>query len=51
MDILLLTQYFDTLKDVGANNILLEYEPGSVAMLQSQVNRTLTRSKPKGFLS
>jgi regulator of protease activity HflC (stomatin/prohibitin superfamily) len=50
MDILLLTQYFDTLKDVGANNLLLEHEPGSVAMLQNQVNKTLARSK-KGFLS
>ena len=50
MDILLLTQYFDTLKDVGANNLLLEHEPGSVAMLQKQVNQTLAKNK-KGFLS
>merc|ERR1719276_696631 len=30
MDILLLTQYFDTLKDVGASNMILEHEPASV---------------------
>lgn len=51
MDILLLTQYFDTLRDVGANNIILEHEPGSVAMLQQQVNRTLAKNKKQGFLS
>lgn len=51
MDILLLTQYFDTLRDVGANNIILEHEPGSVAMLQQQVNKTLAKNKKQGFLS
>jgi len=50
MDILLLTQYFDTLKDVGASNMILEHEPASVNMLQSQVNRTLGKKKA-GFLS
>eukprot|EP00979_Chaetoceros_neogracilis_P006444 scaffold1309_cov214-Chaetoceros_neogracile.AAC.6 len=37
MDILVLTQYFDTLSAVGANNLILEHEPASVAMLQAQV--------------
>jgi len=50
MDILLLTQYFDTLKDVGASNMILEHEPASVNMLQSQVNRTMGKKKA-GFLS
>jgi len=50
MDILLLTQYFDTLKDVGASNMILEHEPASVNMLQAQVNRTLGKKKA-GFLS
>lgn len=50
MDILLLTQYFDTLKDVGANSMILEHEPASVNMLQNQVNKTLGK-KRQGFLS
>jgi len=49
MDILVLTEYFDTLSVVGANNMILEHEPASVASLQAQVSRTI-RSK-KGFLS
>lgn len=50
MDILVLTQYFDTLGAVGANNLILEHEPASVAMLQAQVNKTLAKGR-KGFLS
>jgi regulator of protease activity HflC (stomatin/prohibitin superfamily) len=50
MDILVLTQYFDTLSAVGANNLILEHEPASVAMLQAQVNRTLGKNRSKGFL-
>ena len=37
MDLLLLTQYFDLLRDVGANTIFLNHEPDAVAMLQKQV--------------
>mmetsp|Transcript_7365 Transcript_7365/g.11089 ORF Transcript_7365/g.11089 Transcript_7365/m.11089 type:complete len:283 (+) Transcript_7365:82-930(+) len=48
MDILVLTQYFDTLAAVGANNLILEHEPASVAMLQQQVNKTLGKNKAKG---
>jgi regulator of protease activity HflC (stomatin/prohibitin superfamily) len=51
MDILILTQYFDTLGAVGANNLILEHEPASVAMLQAQVNRSLGKNRSKGFLS
>lgn len=51
MDILLLTQYFDTLKDVGANSMILEHEPASVNMLQNQVNKTLGKKSRQGFLS
>lgn len=51
MDILILTQYFDTLAAVGANNLILEHEPASVAMLQAQVNRSLGKNRSKGFLS
>jgi len=50
MDILVLTQYFDTLSAVGANNLILEHEPASVAMLQAQVNRTLGKNRSKGFM-
>jgi len=50
MDILVLTQYFDTLTAVGANNLILEHEPASVASLQSQVNKTL-KNRKTGFLS
>lgn len=51
MDILILTQYFDTLGAVGANNLILEHEPASVAMLQAQVNKSLGKNRSKGFLS
>merc|ERR1712176_656500 len=37
MDILLLTQYFDTLNSVGANNMILEHDPSTVGNLQRQV--------------
>ena len=38
MDILLLSQYFDTLSSVGANSLILEHDPATVAQLQSQVS-------------
>lgn len=50
MDILVLTQYFDTLSAVGANNLILEHEPASVTSLQAQVNKTL-KTRKAGFLS
>merc|ERR1712003_493328 len=37
MDILLLTQYFDTLNSVGATNMILEHDPSTVGNLQRQV--------------
>merc|ERR1712187_1081055 len=37
MDILLLSQYFDTLSSVGANSLILEHDPATVAALQKQV--------------
>lgn len=40
MDILLLSQYFDTLTHVGANNLLLEHDPSVVAKLQAQVGKS-----------
>jgi len=50
MDILMLTQYFDTLGAVGANNMILEHEPASVASIQAQVRSSLAGSS-KGFFS
>lgn len=40
MDILLLSQYFDTLAVVGANSLILEHDPQTVANLQSQVRHS-----------
>ena len=37
MDILLLSQYFDTLSAVGANQLFLEHDPATVAELQKSV--------------
>lgn len=37
MDILLLSQYFDTISAVGANNLILEHEPKAVGNLQAQI--------------
>jgi len=50
MDILLLTQYFDTLSVVGANSLILEHDPSTVANLQKQVGNSFLK-KNKGFLS
>lgn len=41
MDLLLLTQYFDLLRDVGCNQIFLTHEPGAVRGLQDQINQSL----------
>lgn len=52
MDILLLTQYFDTLSAVGANSMILEHDPATVAVLQKQVGKSfLDKGNKKGFLS
>ena len=45
MDILMLTQYFDTLNAVGANNMILEHEPASVANLSNQVSKSMMLGK------
>mmetsp|Transcript_10827 Transcript_10827/g.25834 ORF Transcript_10827/g.25834 Transcript_10827/m.25834 type:complete len:181 (-) Transcript_10827:164-706(-) len=37
MDILLLSQYFDTLSTVGANSLILEHDPKTVASLRESV--------------
>jgi len=37
MDILLLTQYFDTLAAVGANSLIVEHDPATVAALRQSV--------------
>lgn len=37
MDILLLSQYFDTLSAVGANSLILEHDPATVATLRHSV--------------
>jgi regulator of protease activity HflC (stomatin/prohibitin superfamily) len=48
MDILLLSQYFDTLSSVGANALILEHDPATVAMLRQSVGGSfLTSTKKK----
>merc|ERR1712232_789031 len=42
MDILLLSQYFDTLSAVGANSLILEHDPAVVAKLQDQVGKSFS---------
>lgn len=49
MDILLLSQYFDTLSSVGANSLILEHDPATVANLQQQVGLSfMTGGAPVG---
>jgi regulator of protease activity HflC (stomatin/prohibitin superfamily) len=45
MDILLLSQYFDTLSTVGANALILEHDPATVAHLQMSVGSGFMRGK------
>eukprot|EP00545_Synedropsis_sp_CCMP1620_P003281 CAMPEP_0119013702 /NCGR_PEP_ID=MMETSP1176-20130426/8789_1 /TAXON_ID=265551 /ORGANISM="Synedropsis recta cf, Strain CCMP1620" /LENGTH=282 /DNA_ID=CAMNT_0006966811 /DNA_START=75 /DNA_END=923 /DNA_ORIENTATION=- len=45
MDILLLSQYFDTLSVVGANSLILEHDPATVANLQQQVGKSFLEGK------
>jgi len=44
MDVLLLSQYFDTLSAVGANNLFLEHDPATVAALQASVGKSFLKS-------
>jgi hypothetical protein len=48
MDILLLSQYFDTLSSVGANSLILEHDPATVASLQHQVGASFMTSTLEG---
>ena len=45
MDILLLSQYFDTLSVVGSNSLILEHDPATVAALQASVGRSFLQQK------
>lgn len=44
MDILLLSQYFDTLSSVGANSLFLEHDPATVATMRHSVNQSFLKS-------
>lgn len=44
MDLLLLSQYFDTLSAVGANQLFLEHDPATVAALQASVGKSFLQS-------
>lgn len=48
MDILLLSQYFDTLSQVGANSLILEHDPATVANLQAQVGQSFMKMQQGG---
>jgi hypothetical protein len=41
----LLSQYFDTLSVVGANSLILEHDPATVANLQQQVGKSFLEGK------
>lgn len=45
MDILLLSQYFDTLSAVGANSLIVEHDPATVAALRSSVGGSFLTGK------
>lgn len=44
MDILLLSQYFDTLSTVGANTLILQHEPSTVSDFQNQLGTSFLPS-------
>lgn len=44
MDILLLSQYFDTLSTIGANQLFLEHDPATVAALRSSIGNSFLQS-------
>ena len=54
VDLLLITQYFDMLKDVGSNNgpktLFLPHGPDSVAELQVKLHNNVMRNMGKGAL-
>jgi len=45
MDLLLLSQYFDTLSSVGANSLILEHDPATVQNLQKQVSCFIAKNQ------
>jgi regulator of protease activity HflC (stomatin/prohibitin superfamily) len=47
MDILLLSQYFDTLSVVGANSLILEHDPATVASLRQSVGGSFLTGQNK----
>jgi regulator of protease activity HflC (stomatin/prohibitin superfamily) len=47
MDILLLSQYFDTLSQIGANSMILEHDPATVASLRQSVGGAFLSDKGK----
>ena len=47
MDILLLSQYFDTLSAVGANSLILEHDPATVASLRHSVGTSFLNGGKK----
>lgn len=47
MDILLLSQYFDTLSAVGANQLFLEHDPSTVANLQQSLGNSFLKQDAK----
>jgi len=50
MDILLLSQYFDTITAVGANNLILEHEPKAVGDLREQMGTAFLKKAKRGEL-
>lgn len=46
MDILLLSQYFDTLSSIGANSLILEHDPATVATLRQSVGGAFLQAPP-----
>merc|ERR1711933_173808 len=48
MDILLLSQYFDTLTAVGANTLFVQHDPSTVNSLQDALSGSFQPKKRKG---
>lgn len=49
MDILLLSQYFDTLSSIGANSLFISHDPSTVANLQASIGSSFVEdTKGKG---
>jgi len=52
MDLVLITQYFDTLKDIGAKagsaTVFVPHSPSAVANIANQVNEGFTHTSPSG---